>query len=133
MADEEQQPQNFSLKKRKAWAASVGPVVSFRVDFYAEKRSLFYRPFEEDSLYTVTVATTLRRPNPLFQAAEMFAKFTQEGAPDLYLRSVEELGVEGQMVLKALKAAPYPVTLFVGGGVDNVAAGLYLMECFFRW
>ena len=125
MADEEQQPQKFSLKKRKASAASVGPVVNFR-------GSLFYRQFEEDSLYTVTVATTLRRPNPLFQAAEMFARFTQEGAPDLYSRSVEELGVEGQMVLKALKAAPYPVTLFVGGGVDNVAAGLYLMECFFR-
>lgn len=67
MADEEQQPQKFSLKKRKASAASVGPVVNFRVDFYAEKGSLFYRQFEEDSLYTVTVATTLRRPNPLFQ------------------------------------------------------------------
>ena len=37
------------------------------------------------------------------------------------------------MVLKAPKTAPYPVTLFVGGGVDNVAAGLYLMECFLRW
>ncbi|CAL1151827.1 unnamed protein product, partial [Cladocopium goreaui] len=133
MAEEEPQAQKFSPKKRKVLAASVGPVVNFRVDFYAEKGSLFYRQFEEDLLYTVTVATTLRRPNPLFQAAEMFVKFIQEAAPDGYSRSVEELGVEGQMVLKAPKTAPYPVTLFVGGGVDNVAAGLYLMECFLRW
>ena len=133
MAEEEPQPK-FSPKKRKVVAAvSSGPVVTFRVDFYAEKGSLFYRQFEEDSLYTVTVATTLRRPNPLFQAAEMFVKFIQEAAPDGYSRSVDELGVEGQMVLRAPKTAPYPVTLFVGGGVDNVAAGLYLMECFLRW